>query len=652
MPLMGLGSERRGHWMTAQALSREVDDSSHQAVRHEDVGEKIGGARKDQWWSGRWLALGDFRAMDDVERAESVRKDNIWPRIDYRAMRDAGVEAAAAYLVKRIKDGIHVQPVGDRDAQEAYLKAVSLIRDELAEVKTCADVEAACKRIEAAFYEVKETPRSKSWTNTDFLKRFSQSDVVTRRNGFMWVGRNVSKVMKFIRHPPLHEASRKTTASLYIGGEVKSQPTWHRIISERSTRRAKEEGKDVIPRRPYLEGVKRAGPDVRGGRDITGEDLLEEFGFRGIEYGLWLNQHERQQALNHVYEGLCDLADALDVPRRALSLEGTLALSFGSRGKGRYAAHYEPLRRVINLTKPKGAGSLAHEFGHALDDWCGRKLQDKPHDVPLPEGCFLSEHTGGGMRRYPDVSMAFGETMQSIRQTRLSVEEVRQQRESEYERAREQIPSWFCYRRAEEMGESSRRRFDALMEAALDPEHDGDPDALAKEISDLHRREKGRGLDRDYRHWGALYITRLRGAYRALQPGVLEAMPTFMIPTIPSKYLKQAEKLDRRRKAYYATGPELFARAFESAIHDRLADMGRRSEYLVQGVEEGRFADERYRGDPYPAGDDRQRINQSMDALFAALRGMPEIGQQPHDAREPEASEETFSSLYTWDLDL
>ena len=30
-------------------------------------------------------------------------------------------------------------------------------------------------------------------------------------------------------------------------------------------------------------------------------------------------------------------------------------------------AHYEPARNVINLTRLKGAGSLAHEWGHALD---------------------------------------------------------------------------------------------------------------------------------------------------------------------------------------------------------------------------------------------------------------------------------------------
>jgi len=67
-----------------------------------------------------------------------------------------------------------------------------------------------------------------------------------------------------------------------------------------------------------------------------------------------------------------DLADLLNVPTRALSLAGKLSLAFGARGKGTAAAHYEPSRVVINLTKTQGAGSLAHEWFHALDNYFGR----------------------------------------------------------------------------------------------------------------------------------------------------------------------------------------------------------------------------------------------------------------------------------------
>ncbi|MEK9231620.1 hypothetical protein, partial [Escherichia coli] len=82
--------------------------------------------------------------------------------------------------------------------------------------------------------------------------------------------------------------------------------------------------------------------------------------------------------LNRAYDSLMDMADVLKVPAKALSLNGRLGLAFGARGKGgknAAAAHYEPGQVAINLTKGNGAGSLAHEWFHALDNYFGQ------HDV-------------------------------------------------------------------------------------------------------------------------------------------------------------------------------------------------------------------------------------------------------------------------------
>jgi cation transporter-like permease len=71
--------------------------------------------------------------------------------------------------------------------------------------------------------------------------------------------------------------------------------------------------------------------------------------------------------LNQAYDALMDLAAIIGVPPKAISLNGSLGLAFGARGSGNYAAHYEPDTLVINLTTTKGAGTLAHEWFHALD---------------------------------------------------------------------------------------------------------------------------------------------------------------------------------------------------------------------------------------------------------------------------------------------
>lgn len=119
----------------------------------------------------------------------------------------------------------------------------------------------------------------------------------------------------------------------------------------------------------------RVGADHRNGKDITPEQFQDAFGFRGVQFGNWVNKDkERQQSLNDAYDGLMDLAGILNIPSKAISLEGKLGLAFGARGNGgRAAAHYESGSVVINLTKTKGAGSLAHEWFHALDNYFGNK---------------------------------------------------------------------------------------------------------------------------------------------------------------------------------------------------------------------------------------------------------------------------------------
>lgn len=112
----------------------------------------------------------------------------------------------------------------------------------------------------------------------------------------------------------------------------------------------------------------RTGKDHRNGKDIYPEQFAATFPFRGVEFGNWVNQIERSACLNEAYDALMDMALVLGVPEDEVSLENMLAIAFGARGSGKASAHYEPVKRVINLTKTRGAGSLAHEWFHALDN--------------------------------------------------------------------------------------------------------------------------------------------------------------------------------------------------------------------------------------------------------------------------------------------
>ena len=144
--------------------------------------------------------------------------------------------------------------------------------------------------------------------------------------------------------------------------------------------------------------VKRA---VRtGGRSLGVDDtpagsttvLANRIGMRGLQFGNSVTDDERAHHLRKTAEALVDLADVTGLPDRAISLDGQLGLAFGARGHGRAAAHYEPGTKVINITRKNGVGTLAHEWGHALDDYIGGRT---PRGQSRSNVTYLSEQTSG-----------------------------------------------------------------------------------------------------------------------------------------------------------------------------------------------------------------------------------------------------------------
>lgn len=169
----------------------------------------------------------------------------------------------------------------------------------------------------------------------------------------------------------------------------------------------------------------RTGADHRKGKDVDAETFAKAFGFRGIEFGNWVaqgaNSKERQGMLNGAYDALLDLAEIINVPPQALSLNGTLGLGFGSRGSGGASAHYEPDTLVINLTKTRGAGTLAHEWFHALDN----HFSHKRGLVPMSRGMTQQDYRAGNYITYKPEPMMVHKTARSSPVTKSRLADLR-----------------------------------------------------------------------------------------------------------------------------------------------------------------------------------------------------------------------------------
>ncbi|MDR6453882.1 PLxRFG domain-containing protein [Variovorax paradoxus] len=418
---------------------------------------------------------------------------------------------------------------------------------------------------------------------------------------------------------------------------------------------------------PRPASEQRVGVERRKG-DVKDGDFGGTFGFRGVEFGNWNNQSDRQQLLNDAYDGLLDLAEVMGIPPRAISLNGELALAFGARGSGLSGAraHYEPEKAVINLTKMNGAGSLAHEWFHAMDHYFGRQdgkasaewVIDKDGTRSLTiSNSFEREAASGGLRGErsgvrAEVREAYESLMRTIARKAEGYVDETAQADRFVARAREgverrlaelraglaqQLDTRYFKRNNKPASAEQLAEFDTVAQRILDGqaldmrvESKGrgvlsgvrwTNDAL-EQINVIAKAVRGRSgfqsdgngsLDR-LRSEIQLYASRLKMLAEA-QSG---SEKTRMVPT---QFAMDAKELDQGRGADYWTTPhEMAARAFQGYVEDRIAERGGVSPFLNYGPENVGIPTPWGVKRPFPHGAERVAINQALDRLVSVIQ--------------------------------
>lgn len=464
------------------------------------------------------------------------------------------------------------------------------------------------------------------WTNTSDKRGYSRTPELTAEQGW-----------EFLKHRGTKAAEQKAAKAEKIA----------KAKARGQTERGWSGAKDV------------AGEVIRSGhgQDIgtaNAERTRERFGLREVDYGQqgYMSQADREYHTKALEGALEDLAHTLGLPDKDLSFNGRLGVAMGARGRGKAAAHYEPGRHVINITKFRGGGSLAHEFGHALDNIIASHYVGKETKTGLP---FLSglhqhkdipenirsavagvltamnEHPNAeqariahrahvenlrkaadelisrnntlvreveGLARKPATAEAHARNLAG-QERRLGEARVRAEAaDAEYAAkiaAGERIPRVLDERRAQE-----RYTVESLTKAIERARAGG-----VQTAKDVARIEEARGQIEELRT-DINRATRTLKDAQSVSPG-------------GSFYLKSAAALGD----YYRETPEMWARAWESFVEDKMGSNGRRNTYLVDGTDvdyETRysFADGS-KAQPYPRGEERKRINAAFEHLLETL---------------------------------
>jgi len=607
-------------------------------TQHSDFGEKIGGARKDLWQQ-RGLLSTDLSEMNSREADKYVKKDNIWKKPDYHAMIDGGTPVDVAFFIKTARDSLPASPVyvrGDESPemrtkrQEQYIDTVREVQSVMEGVKTKADAMAAYARfcLDNGYLEQYATgmygPRYK-WTE----KGNSNPAVTSKLVNALHVSSDGAYERDFVQKAAKEQFGVSKEEKVPRGYEIRfhdGKNSWsknddwkpdtyfvakgHRILMTNFESRdealkwvqdfARQRGaggkKRFVPEQ--LKNVRRDGPDYRRGRDIDGQDYLETFGFKGGEFGNWMSQNDRQASLNMGFDALKDLADALKISDRDISYQGALSIAFGARGSGNAVAHYEPLRQVINLTKMNGAGSLAHEWWHGLDDYLGTKLG---------AGGMLSENP----RKHP----LFAKLIDTIKYKPETSEQAAARSEAQDARTRRNAESWlkpavfdYLNRSGDEKALSEYER---LKTAFLSGEA-----GIVDKLNDLKKSVTGRVIPKEERD-------RLH-TFEHLLHGIAER-PEPVVGKTPTEYYTNSKRMgevSEKDGGYWDSNTEMTARAFATYIMDTLPG---RSDYLAGHAECAVSFDTDGDGNltilkAYPQGEERGAINAVFDEIVAELK--------------------------------
>lgn len=366
-----------------------------------------------------------------------------------------------------------------------------------------------------------------------------------------------------------------------------------------------------------LKHIERTGPSngINEYNHADGQLYLDTFGFAGGEFGNWMNENDRQASLDYGYDALMDLADALAIEPKDISFGGELSIAFGSRGVSGAAAHYEPLRQVINLTKMHGAGSLAHEWGHAFDNILSKKSGMNGIDTWLTD------------KRKNTMLSSVKELMHTIKYRPASSEE----RQAEWDKLCNIYKDNFYYSLKsnidnEDLVNDFRLKSSNLMRDERCNEEK--VKELILSLSDKYEKISGQSLHSSYQKLLVEEFIEVNKKY---------TMPVeeMKCPDVKTDFYKNSIKFDslysKEAKGYWQSDKELFARAFACYIKDKLPY---KSDYLCGHAESAvTLSHDKTLIKAYPTGKEREAINKCFDNVIQQVKDLGLIHQQENQQK-------------------
>lgn len=605
------------HTKAVDALVRKSQAlSAGRSLGKRDVGEKIGGARKDMAEIRRLNQLAALESLGAAVAYKAVTKASVLGEFDVHAAKAAGDSAGCAFLKSELWKSVQTRPDDSPRARMRFVEGCALLREGAAPCHTADALyaflsqwswramrgEEVAERMDKATFDARFGPISEAYRavqRAGFASYRSDGDGYAVFKPMPYDEKTRQTEIVDALGPRMYGAIHRQTKARR--GLNRTTPAFHEDIRSRgyayeraddwswSTEGEVPDGQpktrnEFVFVRAGLTGARSGGIKLP---PISGDYLRTFFHLRGVEHGNWMGDTDADTGEHAAFGAFTDLVSVTGLPPAAMGFQGRLGLALGARGGGKASAHYEPSRRVINLTKTRGAGTLAHEWGHALDHW----LADPTGAAG--KALFCSHGVRCGI---PAVDAAFRAVMVAIvgssnriRNPAVSLEPLVD--ESDWSRRSVAMTEWQV-----DIRRRKTQAINAHDEAAVD--------ALTLESDQWElTRQK---------------LNKLRNKWIAAQREGKTKAP----PKGTTNYVRSAMLLGE----YWARPEELFARAWEATIEDMLTERRMISGYLVSGTQTAYsiLRDDGHGNavpcEVYPQGAERAAIGAAMQSLIRAIR--------------------------------
>ncbi|PJZ89539.1 LPD1 domain-containing protein [Leptospira levettii] len=359
-----------------------------------------------------------------------------------------------------------------------------------------------------------------------------------------------------------------------------------------------------------------------GGRKVEIKstlDLKKKYGMANIQSGNWVLSDKASGEFHtrSTGEAFSDLADVLGIKDSDVSLNGTLSIAFGARGrggKGSALAHYETSNRVINLTKISGGGALGHEWFHALDNIIGAKYGVNWKEFGTESYMSISNSKIREAFENLNHSMRFGEPREVSHEINLS------DLSNEYV-IKKDLPQDVQDRLWTTLNSNLQRvwgnQFDK-MTFDQGVRHLADKFKIKSTIKRITESDNETRHLRNYKNFKS-WLSLWKG-YKTTIGEKLPEKVGFVYNTELSQFFIDARRLEpgaKSLKRYWSTTREMGARAFQSFVEDELTSKKRVNTYLVS---KSSNKDYLFGHKPFPEGEERTKINDSFKKLITALK--------------------------------